>query len=144
MPPCAHYGATWGCRGGSTEEQDRRSRWYALHVAHRALTPDMIVMTAHRGAVVFVEITGEVADELVVAGHYPDVGTADGSLVWAIWRKPTHDELVKAWPSRWPAGEVELRRGWWQPTLDELRVERRKARSIERSLATRHSKEQER
>jgi hypothetical protein len=106
-----------------------------------ALPPlDRVVMTTQRRAVIFVEVTGELADEGVVDSQYPGVGSAHGPLVWANWRKPTHDELVKSWPSRWPASEIELSRGWWQPTLEELRDERRKARAIERSLATRRLK----
>jgi hypothetical protein len=34
---------------------------------------------------------------------------------------------------------IELTRGWWQPTIEELRPERRKAASLERGRATRKS-----
>ncbi len=73
-------------------------------------------------------------------GFYPEASTAGATRVWATWRKPTHDELVKAWPARSPADTGDLARGWWQPTIEELRSERRKAASIERALATRRAK----
>jgi hypothetical protein len=54
----------------------------------------------HLGAMIFTDVTGEqVADE-VAPSFYPDILTAGATLVWAIWRKPTHDELVRAWPAR--------------------------------------------
>jgi len=121
---------------------ERRRRRYPVPV--EALPPlDRTVMTPQHGAVIFTDITGELVEESVLASFYPDVATADGSLVWGSWRKPTHDELVKAWPSRSPASEVELKRGWWQPTLLELRDERHRARAIERARATRRLKKQE-
>ena len=131
-------------RKGSPEERrmqaqlrERRRRRYP--VPADLLPPlDRVVMT-HRGAVIFTEITGEVADEEAAGDYYPEVSFANGSLVWAGWRHPSYEELVGAWPSRWPASAVELARGWWQPTLDELRAERNKRRSVERAQARRRT-----
>jgi hypothetical protein len=95
-----------------------------------------IVMTAH-GAVHFTDVTGEVAEEDIAQRFYPGVGAGMGTLVWGLWRKPSHAELVAAWSAHWPPSERELARGWWVPTLEELREERRKARSSERARATR-------
>jgi hypothetical protein len=99
---------------------------------------DRVVMTAI-GAVIFAEITGEIVEKDVRDRFYPDVAVDGEPLVWGGWRKPSLDELVKAWPSRRPASGTEVRRGWWQPTIDELRKERRKARSVERARANRSS-----
>jgi hypothetical protein len=116
-------------------ESERRRRRYpvpdnALPSLHRVL------MTKY-GAAIFTDITGECVDDDVAQRFYPSLLTAGCNLIWASWRKPSHAELVKAWPSRWPASEAEIARGWWQPTLAELREERRKTRSTERGLATR-------
>jgi hypothetical protein len=97
---------------------------------------DRIVMTAY-GSALFLEVTGEVVEDDIASRFYPTVTLAGVTLVWANWRRPTHAELVGAWPSRWPPSELEQARGWWLPTLEELREERRKARSVERSQASR-------
>ncbi len=97
---------------------------------------DHIVMTTH-GALLFVDVTGEVAEDETVRRFYPNVAPASGTLVWASWRRPSLAELVLAQPAGWPPGELELARGWWTPTREELREERRKAKSMERTRATR-------
>ncbi len=91
----------------------------------------------HQGAVIFADIAGELVEDAILKRYYPDVSAAGVTLVWAAWRKPVHTELVEAWPARWPPDPQDLARGWWQPTLEELRVERRKARSTERAMETR-------
>jgi len=101
---------------------------------------ERVVMTHGYGAIVFTEIAGELVEDEVRKTHYPKVAAENGTLIWGDWRRPTLRELVETWPARQPPGEVELRRGWWQPTLEELRVERRKARSAERAQATRRAK----
>jgi hypothetical protein len=131
-------------RDGTAEQQEiaaraaeRRQRRYP--VPAEALPPlDRVVMT-HLGAVRFSEITGELADDDVVTRFYPNVSAAGATLIWATWRKPTHDELVKAWPARRAADSADLARGWWPPTIAELRVERRQAATAERALATRRA-----
>jgi hypothetical protein len=96
---------------------------------------ERVIMT-HQGAVIFTDITGELVDGDLSKRFYPDVSPTGVTLVWASWRKPTHEELVKAWPARWSPDTRERARGWWQPTIEELRVERRKAASSERVLET--------
>ena len=116
---------------------ERRRRRYP--VPDEALPPlDQVVMT-HLGAILFTDITGELVEDALAKRFYPDVSAAGATLVWATWRKPTHDELVKAWPARWAADIRDLARGWWQPTIEELRIERRKAASTERALETRRA-----
>ncbi|AZO82164.1 MULTISPECIES: hypothetical protein [unclassified Bosea (in: a-proteobacteria)] len=92
------------------------------------------VMTAI-GIVSVTGSDGEIADLATVA-TYP-VSNTMGDYVWVFWRSPTLDELVRTWPARRASNEKEQARGWWLPTLAELRVARRKARSIERAAATR-------
>jgi hypothetical protein len=89
------------------------------------------------GAVIFTEVTGEIVEEDIARRHYPDGSSPAGPLVWSTWRRPTHEELMAAWPSRSPPDNPDRASGWWAPTLDELRGERRKARSIERAKVTR-------
>jgi hypothetical protein len=129
-------------RKGSPEQQEaaarareRRQRRYP--VPDEALPPLERVVMTHQGAVIFTRVTGELVEDAIARRYYPDVSAAGVTLVWATWRKPIHAELVKAWPARGPAGTQDLARGWWQPTLEELRVERRKARSAERARETR-------
>jgi predicted alpha-1,6-mannanase (GH76 family) len=74
-------------------------------------------------------VTGEIVDPEEVVEHHPD---ASDEHVWAEWRAATLEELVHTWPSRDPPGEYEKIRGWWQPTLDELRDARRTTKSRER------------
>jgi hypothetical protein len=42
---------------------------------------------------------------------------------------------VHAWPARAVPGDYERHRGWWQPTIHELRDARTAARSRERRAA---------
>jgi hypothetical protein len=81
------------------------------------------------GIVVISDVTGEIVDPGEVAEHHPDAGDEH---VWAGWRPATLDELVHTWPSRDQPGDYEKIRGWWQPTLDELREARRNAKSRDR------------
>jgi hypothetical protein len=117
---------------------ERQRRRYP--VPDEPLPPlDQVVMT-HLGAMIFTDVTGEqVADE-VAPSFYPDILTAGATLVWAIWRKPTHDELVRAWPARGAADNRDRAGGWWPPAIEELWSERHKAASVERALATRRAK----
>ncbi|MDB5361533.1 MAG: hypothetical protein JWO51_2830 [Rhodospirillales bacterium] len=127
---------------GSTEwaiaredARERRKRRYP--VPADALPPfDAVVMTMI-GSIIVTDIAGELVEAELAQRHYPGVSTRNSPLVWATWRRPSHDELVQTWPSRQSPTEVEISRGWWAPTLVELRRERRKARSIERAAATR-------
>ncbi|MDK4713531.1 hypothetical protein [Rhizobium sp. CNPSo 4039] len=86
----------------------------------------------HIGIVFFTRTEGELADSgTVTAFYFP---AADGEdYVWASWRRGPLEELVRAWPARIPPGQGERDRGWWIPTLDELRAARRDARSRRRA-----------
>lgn len=116
---------------------EQRRRRYP--VPAEALPPMDRVLMTHGGVVMFMDITGELAEGAIAERRYPEVSAVDVTLVWARWRKPTHAELVKAWPSRQPPGAPDLARGWWQPTLEELREERRKASSVEWARNTRRA-----
>jgi hypothetical protein len=115
----------------------RRNRY---PVPEDALPPLGRVLTTYAGAVVFEAVTGEIVDAPVAVRFYPGVAADVGTLVWATRRRPTHDELVRAWPARETPGQVEFARGWWQPTIETLLDERRQAASLERAQATRRSK----
>lgn len=97
--------------------------------------PGRPVMTAI-GIVVVTGSDGELADVAAISEMYP-LTKATGDQVWVFWRSPSLKDLVRTWPARRPPDEAELAKGWWQPTLDDLRAARRKARSIERAIATR-------
>lgn len=121
--------------GRLAEAAERRRNRYPA--PEDALPPLERVLMTHGGCVVFEEATGEVADAPVAARFYPGVQAGGATLIWMTRRRPTHDELVRTWPARSAPGQAELARGWWQPTLAELREERRKAASLDRARATR-------
>ncbi len=118
---------------------ERRRRRYPVP-AEAMPSLGRVVMTRGYGAVIFTDITGELVEDNVHDRYYADVAGTSDALIWARWRKPTHHELVKTWPARQPPGDADLLRGWWQPTLTQLREERRKAASAERALAARRAK----
>jgi hypothetical protein len=121
-----------------SKARDRERRRRRFPVLLDALPPmGRVLMTRGCGPVVFMSVTGEVAEAGVRREHYPDVGAQADGLVWAEWRKPTLLELVKTWPAKQAPTVDEVARGWWQPTLQEMRHERRKARSVERAQETR-------
>jgi hypothetical protein len=111
----------------------RRSRY---PVPENALPPLGRVLMTHSGCVLFETITGELVDPLIAARFYPGVTAGPATLIWAMRRRPAHDELVRAWPARRVPHPAELARGWWPPTIEVLREERRKAASLERARAT--------
>ncbi|MGO4175821.1 hypothetical protein [Bosea sp. TAF32] len=118
-------------------EAERRRRRYP--VPANQLPPLDSVLLSHEGPVVVIEVTGEVVPAETAARHYPwSFGLSD-DLVWASWRRPTHQELVKTWPARSPTTPDAFLRGWWQPTLEELRVARRASRSLDRAQETRRT-----
>lgn len=84
------------------------------------------VSTASYRIVVITEVTGELVNPNDIAEIYP---YARDEYVWATWRAPTLDELVHTWPARAEPGDYERGRGWWRPTIDELREARRKTKS---------------
>ena len=115
----------------------RRNRY---PVPADALPPSGQVLMTHVGCAVVEAVTGEIVETSVATRFYPKIVAGTGALVWAIRRRPTHDELVRAWPARTAPGEAECARGWWQPTIKTLREERRKSASLERARATRRSR----
>lgn len=117
---------------------ERRRKRYP--VPEDAPPPFGRVVMSHVGSVVFEEDTGELVDPVVAARFYPGVTAGTGALIWATWRRPGHDELVETWPAREPPDPAELTCGWWQPTIDVLREERRRAASLERGRETRRSR----
>jgi hypothetical protein len=96
------------------EAAERRRHRYP--VPEDALPPPGHVLMTHGGCVVFEEVTGELAEPVIVARFYPGVIDVSAALIWARWRRPSHAELVQAWPSRAPPSRADLARGWWQPT----------------------------
>ena len=94
----------------------------------------------HAGCVVFEAVTGELVEPVVAARFYPGVTAGPAALIWAAWRRPSHAELVQAWPARTAPSPADLARGWWRPTIEVLREERRRAASLERARVTRRSK----
>jgi hypothetical protein len=120
------------------EAAERRRNRYP--VPEDALPPlDRVLMT-HTGCVVFEAVTGELVEPILAARFYPGVAAEPAALVWASWRRPSHVKLVGAWPARSPPAASDLARGWWQPTVEVLREERRKAASLERARATRQAR----
>ncbi len=105
-----------------------------------ALPPLGRALMTHAGPVVFEGVTGELVEPMTAARFYPGVAARPVALLWAGWRKPSLAELVHAWPARTAPGPAELARGWWQPTIEVLREERRRTASLERARATRRAK----
>jgi len=88
----------------------------------------------HIGIVFFTRTDGELADPSTVSAFY--FAAADGEeYVWASWRSGSLEELVTTWPARRLPDQSELDRGWWMPTLGELRIARRDAKSRRRARA---------
>ena len=119
--------------------KEKRQRRHPL--PPEALPPSgRIVMTRDHGTIIFTDITGELVEADARERFYPDVAPREPVLIWGEWRKPTLSELIDTWPAKQPPTEEECSRGWWQPTLDELRDERKKAKSLERAQETRRRK----
>ncbi len=125
-------------RDSLAQAAERRRNRYP--VPEDALPPLERVLTTYAGCVVFETITGELVDPLIAARFYPGVTAGPAALIWATRRRPTHDELIRTWPARRVPKPAEQERGWWQPTIEVLREERRKAASMERARPTRRTK----
>ena len=110
--------------------QERRRRRYPLPIDD--LPPiDRPVNTERYGIVVFTEMHGELIEGTGFRELYPHV-SEEFDYIWGVWRVASLSELIKTWPARRDPTTMEPMRGWWQPTLTELREARRKARSLER------------
>lgn len=86
----------------------------------------------HVGVVFFIGTDGELADPATVGTLYFPAAKGQG-YVWASWRSGSLEELVTTWPARTPPGQRQRERGWWMPTLEELRIARRRAKSRRRA-----------
>ncbi|WP_287319729.1 hypothetical protein [Mesorhizobium sp.] len=122
-----------------SEAQRTRRLRYAERRRHRYPVPSedlppmgRPVATEQCGVVVFTDVSGELVEPSVLAAFYPHARRTDIDYAWGTWRSATLTELIRTWPARREASEMERSRGWWQPTLPELRVARRNARTIER------------
>lgn len=111
-------------------DRERRRKRYPIEVAQPPPL-DRIVST-HIGAIVPDALDGELADHPIIEGFYfrPEPET---TYVWISWRHPILEELIGTWPARSAPTVEDRARGWWWPTLDELRVARREARSREKA-----------
>ena len=122
-------------RHGVAEARERRRHRYPVPLNDQAPV-NKVIMTTY-GSIIVTEITGELVEAEIADGLYASIRVPGEQLIWATWRRPSHAELVKAWPAQRPPTKAERNRGWWTGTLQELRDERRKSRSIERAQATR-------
>jgi hypothetical protein len=66
---------------------------------------------------------GALADRALLDGLYFRAANGE-EYGWTSWRTGTLEELVTTWPAWTLPEQRELERGWWMPTLDELRVAR--------------------
>lgn len=122
-----------------TDEEKKSRRLAAERKRRRIPLPakdlpplDRPIATALYGIVVVGEITGE----LIEPEETPDLySESSEDHVWGLWRIPSLEELIHTWPSKAEPTEHERQRGWWLPTIEELREARRTARSRERRLA---------
>ena len=106
---------------------ERRRRRYPVPASE--LPPLDRVLMSHDGPLIILEVTGELVPKETATRHYRWSSELFDDLVWALWRRPTHEELVRAWPARLPTTPDAFQRGWWQPTIQELRAARRAAKS---------------
>lgn len=118
-------------------EAERRRKRLAFPAAQLP-PPGRPVMTA-RGIVVISGSDGELVDVGDTLPAQPGLDMMQDH-VWVFWRMPTLEELIRTWPARRSPDALELARGWWQPTLEDLRAARRKAKSLERAAATRSAR----
>jgi hypothetical protein len=110
--------------------RERRRRRYPVPVDDGP--PFERAIGTHVGVVFFTATDGELADPATVSAFYfPAMD--DEEYVWVLWRSGFLEELVTTWPARVPPDQSELSRGWWLPTLEELRDARRNARSRRRA-----------
>ena len=83
------------------------------------------------GIVAFTGTFGELVETQVLEHFYPGISWG-AELVWASWRSPSLEELVKAWPAKAGPSDNERSRGWWLPTKPEFVDARKAVRAVER------------
>jgi hypothetical protein len=115
----------------SLKARSRERRRQRYPVPADDVPPFERAIGTHAGVVIFTHTDGELADPATVTTFYFPTGQNE-ERVWASWRPGSLEELVTTWPARTPPGDGELARGWWLPTLEELRTARQKARSKRR------------
>jgi hypothetical protein len=121
----ASAGTPAGAEAGLRAAERRRHR---LPVSADSLPPlERPVATPAFGIVIVTEVTGEWVDPEDVRAIHPWVAETRGDKVWALWRPASLAELVRAWPARGEPAPDDRQRGWWPPTLDELRGARHRA-----------------
>ncbi len=117
--------------------RERRRKRYPVPADDRP--PLTRAIGTHVGVVFFIGMDGELVDPATMSAFYFPMNEG-GEYVWASWRPGALEELVTTWPARTPPGQDELDRGWWMPTLEELRNARRDARSRRRARQRRDGK----
>lgn len=118
--------------------REKRRRRYPAPVM--SMPPIDRAVSTQLGVVFFSGLSGELADAKTIKTFYfPPVEAED--YVWVDWRAGTLAELVTTWPARSEPTVEELERGWWLPTLDDLRIARRDARSREKVRQRRSDKD---
>ena len=122
---------------GTEEDEVAKARGRERRRKRYPVSPDRMppfdrAVSTRIGVIVFTGLDGEFADaETVDAFYFPPA--ADSDYVWVAWRAGTLEELATTWPARFAPTTEERHRGWWLPTLDELRIARRDARSKEKT-----------
>jgi hypothetical protein len=117
--------------------RERRCKRYPVPADDRP--PLTRAIGTHVGVVFFIGTDGELVDPATMSAFYFPMNEG-GEYVWAAWRRGALEELVTTWPARTPPGQDELDRGWWIPTLEELRNARRDAKSRRRARQRRDGK----
>ena len=129
-------------RKGTDEERIARRRTAERKRSRIPLPADDLppldrpIATTAYGIVVVDDVTGELVDPGEISDLYPDF---HGDRVWGAWRVPSLEELIHTWASKVEPTERERQRGWWLPTIEELREARRTARSRERRMVAQPS-----
>jgi hypothetical protein len=117
---------------GASKARTRERRRKRYPVPANDGPPFARAIGTHVGVVFFIGTHGELADPAAVSTFYFPAAAGE-EYVWALWRAGALEELVTTWPARTPPAQHEVDRGWWMPTLDELRIARRDARSRRRA-----------
>jgi hypothetical protein len=117
--------------------RERRRKRYP--VPSDAGPPFERAIGTHVGVVFVIGTHGELADAATVSAFYFSPAAGE-EYIWASWRSGSLEELVTTWPARSSPDQSELERGWWLPTLEELRTARRDAKSRRRARERREGK----